>query len=110
MNFRQTFHNIYNLLKPEGGDCLLASLTYHPIFDGYRMTSQMEKWSKYMSDVDSFISPQQYATNAKGEFQEFLADAGFRDYSVVVHSKVFIYDSLEVYKSRFRVGISWSVF
>lgn len=78
---------------------IFKSLVYHPVVEAYAVLKQMEKWSKYMYDMDSFISPQQYSEDPRREFTEFLLDAGFWDYSVEVQSKVFLYENLEIFKS-----------
>ncbi|XP_061401160.1 juvenile hormone acid O-methyltransferase-like, partial [Musca vetustissima] len=96
----QTFRNIYDLLKPEGGDCLLVTLAYHPTFDAYKRMSQTEKWSEYMYDVESFMPQQQYSPDPKGDFMGFLQNAGFSDYQVEVRNKVFPHQSLNVFRNN----------
>lgn len=45
---RKAIRNIFNLEKPEGGDCLSVSLAYHPVFEAYAVLKQMEKLSPYI--------------------------------------------------------------
>lgn len=88
---RKAIRNIFNLIKPERGDCPLVSLAYHPVFEAYAVLKQMEKWSQYMYDINLFISPQQYSEDSRREFTEFLLDAGFWEYSVEMYTIYFCY-------------------
>lgn len=92
--------NIYNLLRPEGGDCLLVFLASHIIFDVYKILSKSSKWSSYMKDVDQFISLFQYSNNAKLQYSFLLNEAAFSDIQVEVKNKVFVYKGLKTFKGK----------
>lgn len=95
--------NIYNLLRPEGGDCLLVFLAANPIFDIYKLLSKSSKWSSYMKDVDQFISPLHYSHDPKMEFCSMLKDAGFSDIQVELKHKVYVYEGLEIFKGKLLI-------
>uniref|UniRef100_A0A1I8NP59 Methyltransferase type 12 domain-containing protein n=1 Tax=Stomoxys calcitrans TaxID=35570 RepID=A0A1I8NP59_STOCA len=97
---RQAIKNIWELLRPTGGDCLFITLCTHPIFHAYKVLSKMEKWAQYAIDVDSFIPPQQNCQEPRKQFMEFLTDAGFTDFSVELQHKTYDYRSVEVFKTN----------
>ncbi|XP_075150992.1 juvenile hormone acid O-methyltransferase-like [Haematobia irritans] len=100
-NQRQALENIYHLLRPEGGDCLLVILASHPIIGAFRLTSQMEKWSRFMFDMDSRITaPMQTSKNPGEDFSKLLSEVGFSDYTVEMQEREFVYGSLEIYKEN----------
>ncbi|XP_005179568.1 juvenile hormone acid O-methyltransferase-like [Musca domestica] len=101
-NHRQCLKNIYNLLRREGGDCLLVFLASNPIYDAYMMTSRINKWSKYMFDVESKISPLQYVENPDQKFAEIMSEVGFSQFEVKLLHKNFEYDNFEVYRANMR--------
>ncbi|XP_058832339.1 juvenile hormone acid O-methyltransferase [Topomyia yanbarensis] len=91
------FSNIYNLLKP-GGDCLLVFLARNPIFDIYDQMSRSSKWTKYMTDVDKYISPYQHCENPTGEIEEILSSVGFTKYQIQITDRVYVYEGMESLK------------
>lgn len=95
---RQALSNIFELLRPEGGDCLLVFLASNPVYDVYKLLSKSPSWSTYMKDVDNFISPLHNSTDAKLEFSLMLKEAGFKDLQVELREKVYVYEGLEVLK------------
>lgn len=98
-NQKKAIQNIYNLLDA-GGDCLLVFLGKNPIFEIYKELSKNEKWSKYMTDVDRFISPYQYSKNPADDFGSVLFASGFTNYSVEIREKLFIFEGVELLKSQ----------
>ena len=54
--FRRAFRNIYNLLN-EDGELFTIFLAGAPVFDVYRVLARNNKWSKWLQDVDRFVSP-----------------------------------------------------
>lgn len=98
-NQEKAAQNIYKLLKPDG-DCLLVFLAQNPIFEIYKQMSQSIKWSKYMHDVDRFISPYQYSKNPADDFGQLLYSCGFTEYSVEIREKFFIFEGVDLLKSR----------
>uniref|UniRef100_A0A182PFZ1 Methyltransferase type 12 domain-containing protein n=1 Tax=Anopheles epiroticus TaxID=199890 RepID=A0A182PFZ1_9DIPT len=93
-NQHVAFANIYNLLQ-SGGDCLLVFLANNPIFDIYNQLSRSPKWSKYMYDVEKYISPYQYCENPAGEIEELLCTVGFQQYQIQVRDKLYVYEGLD---------------
>lgn len=92
--------NIFNLLRAEGGDCLLVFLAANPIFDVYKLLSKSNKWSVYMKDVNHYISPLHYSNDPKQEFSAMLKEVGFSDICVELQNKVYVYEGLEILKGK----------
>ncbi|KFB41593.1 AGAP005256-PA-like protein [Anopheles sinensis] len=88
------FSNIHRLLKP-GGECLLVFLANNPIFDIYNQLSRSPKWSKYMYDVEKYISPYQYSENPASEIEDLLCTVGFQQYQIQVRDKLYVYEGLD---------------
>ncbi|XP_053677136.1 juvenile hormone acid O-methyltransferase [Anopheles nili] len=88
------FSNIYQLLEP-GGNCLLVFLANNPIFDIYNQLSRSPKWSKYMYDVEKYISPYQFCENPASEIEDLLCTVGFQQYQIQVRDKLYVYEGLE---------------
>ncbi|XP_073822305.1 juvenile hormone acid methyltransferase [Musca autumnalis] len=101
-NQRQALQNIYNLLRPQGGDCLLVFLAANPTFDIYKTLSKSAKWSAYMKDVNRFISPLHHSNDPKLEFTQMLEDAGFTNLEVDLREKVYVYEGLEILKDNIK--------
>lgn len=80
-DLQEVFTNIRKLLKP-GGDCLLMFLTSANVFTVYDDMAKSEKWSKYMQDVNLYITPHQYGGDPVGDFQQILQTIGFTCSSV----------------------------
>ncbi|XP_075150990.1 juvenile hormone acid O-methyltransferase-like [Haematobia irritans] len=103
--YAKTLKNIYDLLKENGGDCLIASLSNHILYPTYIKLSQMEKWSQYMTDVQSFIAPQYYSEDVRRDIINYLIDVGFSDYIVDVVPTTFVYENVKAFKDNI-VGCS----
>ncbi|XP_038118763.1 juvenile hormone acid O-methyltransferase [Culex quinquefasciatus] len=91
------FANIFNLLRAEG-DCLLTFLARNPIFDIYYQLSKTDKWKKYMSDVDRFISPYQYCENPSEEIGKILSSVGFNKYKIQIMDRIYEYKGIDSLK------------
>lgn len=98
-NQENAIQNMYKLLKPNG-DMLVVFLAQNPIFEIYAQMSQSKKWAKYMTDVDRFISPYQYSNNPADQFGKLLCASGFTEYSVEIQEKLFIFEGIDLLKSR----------
>lgn len=98
-NQERAVKNMFQLLKPDG-DMLLVFLAQNPIFEIYKQMSQSKKWSKYMSDVDNFISPYQYSKNPADQFGKLLYASGFTEYSVEIREKFFVFEGIELLRSK----------
>ncbi|XP_017056398.1 juvenile hormone acid O-methyltransferase [Drosophila ficusphila] len=101
-NLKGALGNIYNLLKPEGGDCLLAFLASNPVYEVYKLLKMNEKWSAYMQDVDQFISPLHYSTNPGEEFSQLLNKVGFIQHNVEIRNEVFVYEGVRTLKDNVK--------
>jgi juvenile hormone-III synthase len=99
-NHRQAITNIHKLLKPNGTS-LLAFLISNPIFDIYLDLSRMNKYSKYMNDVEKFISPYHFEEHPLEIFTDLLYDAGFKIFHIEIKSKIFVFDDVELLKCKF---------
>lgn len=98
-NQERAVQNMYKLLKPDG-DMLLVFLAKNPIFEIYKQMSLSKNWAKYMTDVDHFISPYQYSKNPADQFGKILYSSGFTEYSVEIREKFFIFEGIDLLKSR----------
>lgn len=76
--------NIHRLLQPNG-NCLMAFIGKMAIFDIYEEMAQTRQWSKFMYDVDNYVSPYQHVDDPAEHAKELMQEAGFKD--VVVESK-----------------------
>lgn len=104
-NQKNAMQNIFDLLQPDG-DCLVAFLAANPIFEIYKQMSQTIRWSSYMADVNRYISPYQYSIDPIKELEKTLMAVGFTDYQVAVRDKMFIFDGLDILKSKIFVNVS----
>ncbi|XP_073821507.1 juvenile hormone acid O-methyltransferase-like [Musca autumnalis] len=102
VNQRQAVKNIYNLLRPEGGDCLLVFLSSHPMYEVYKLMSDRDKWSQYMYDKERFISPLQNVKEPDQKFATFMREAGFSQFEVKLLHKHFVYESFEVFRTDMK--------
>ncbi|XP_017064507.2 juvenile hormone acid O-methyltransferase [Drosophila eugracilis] len=102
LNLKGALGNIYNLLKPEGGDCLLAFLASNPVYEVYKLLKINEKWSTYMQDVEQFISPLHYSLNPGEEFSHLLNDVGFIQHNVEIRNEVFVYEGVRTLKDNVK--------
>lgn len=93
--YRKALENIFRLLRTEGGDCLMIFFSYNNVFDCNNYISQSPKWSQYIKDVHRFIAPLQYCDDAKMEFENMMAEAGFCNVHVDLKAASYNYGSLE---------------
>ncbi|KAL7740230.1 hypothetical protein ACLKA6_002206 [Drosophila palustris] len=101
-NLRAALRNIYDLLKTEGGDCLLAFLASNPVYEVYKVLHKSVKWSAYMQDVEQFISPLHYCPDPAEKFTQLLDEAGFQYKNVEVRSEVFVYEGVHTLKDNVK--------
>ncbi|EDV33538.1 uncharacterized protein Dana_GF24959 [Drosophila ananassae] len=101
-NLKGAMTNIYNLLRPEGGDCLLAFLASNPVYEVYKILKLNDKWSEYMQDVEQFISPLHYSQNPGEEFSQLLSDVGFIQHNVEIRNEVFVYEGVRTLKDNVK--------
>ncbi|KAI8042966.1 juvenile hormone acid O-methyltransferase [Drosophila gunungcola] len=101
-NLKGALGNIYNLLKPEGGDCLLAFLASNPVYEVYKILKRNDKWSTFMQDVEQFISPLHYSVNPGEEFSQLLNEVGFEQHNVEIRNEVFVYEGVRTLKDNVK--------
>ncbi|KAH8413227.1 hypothetical protein KR009_009057 [Drosophila setifemur] len=101
-NLKGALGNIYNLLRPEGGDCLLAFLASNPVYEVYKLLKLNEKWSSYMQDAEEFISPLHYSLNPGEEFCQLLKEVGFVHHNVEIRNEVFVYEGVRTLKDNVK--------
>ncbi|XP_017134068.1 juvenile hormone acid O-methyltransferase [Drosophila elegans] len=101
-NLKGALGNIYNLLKPEGGDCLLAFLASNPVYEVYKILKGNDKWSTFMQDVEQFISPLHYSVNPGEEFSQLLNEVGFEQHNVEIRNEVFVYEGVRTLKDNVK--------
>ncbi|KAG7306010.1 hypothetical protein JYU34_008581 [Plutella xylostella] len=91
----KAFTNIFDLLAP-GGDCLLIFLGHMPMFDVYRVLSTSPKWSRWLADVEKYISPYHDSLEPEKDIAQMMKRIGFREVEVQYKDSTFIYDKLEI--------------
>ncbi|XP_005179544.1 juvenile hormone acid O-methyltransferase-like [Musca domestica] len=101
-DYKTALKNIYNFIRPEGGDCLLIFMSTHNIFDAYNYTSQFSRWSEYMKDSNRCISPLHYSNDPKGDFSQLMAESGFCDIAIDIKSRIFDYGNMENLKENVK--------
>ncbi|XP_073841258.1 uncharacterized protein [Musca autumnalis] len=94
---RQAYANIYNLLRPEGGDILLNTAPYASFFDALTGISYNEKWLPYIKDSELFTSALQNVEDPKRYMLDLLHSLGFRQCQVEIRDRVYIF-RLEAFK------------
>ncbi|XP_073826313.1 juvenile hormone acid O-methyltransferase-like isoform X2 [Musca autumnalis] len=99
---RQVLENIFNLLRPTSGDCLLVFLASHPIYEAYRMTRAISKWSKYMYDVDTILMPYQDVEQPAEQYADLMSQVGFSKFEVELQQKLYTYENFEIFRANMK--------
>uniref|UniRef100_A0A1A9WKH6 Juvenile hormone acid O-methyltransferase n=1 Tax=Glossina brevipalpis TaxID=37001 RepID=A0A1A9WKH6_9MUSC len=99
-NQRQALRNVYDLLRSEGGDCLLVFLVDNPIYDVYLSLSKSSKWSSYMADVERFICPFHRIEKPQNKFAAMLREEGFNHIKTELHHKTYDYKGVDILKDN----------
>lgn len=94
----KAIQNLYKLCKPNG-DVLVIFLAQNPIYEIYQQMAKNQRWSKYMTDVERFISPYQNSDEPADDFSRLLVESGFREYQVEVREKLYVFEGIDVLKS-----------
>lgn len=71
-------------------------MTKNPIFDIYEKLSADIKWSRFMNDVNNYISPYQNSSNPFIELNAYLKTCGFSDYKVYEKDRLYVYQSIDI--------------
>ncbi|XP_061394070.1 juvenile hormone acid O-methyltransferase-like [Musca vetustissima] len=93
-------HNIFKLLRSEGGDCILTFFGYNNIFEANHIISSSPKWSAYITNVNRFVSPLHNCSNPKETFCKMMEDSGFCNISIEVKEGIYYYDNFENFKEN----------
>ncbi|KAJ8730693.1 hypothetical protein PYW08_002106 [Mythimna loreyi] len=100
INQERAFKNIYNLLS-EDGECFMIFLAGAPVFDVYRVLARNNKWSKWLQNVDRYVSPYHDSKEPEKEVKKMLEKIGFVDYDVQCKNSVYVYEDLHVLRRAF---------
>lgn len=95
-------NNIYKMLKP-GGDMLLAFLASSPIFSIYETMARTKRWSKYMQNVEGYITPFQHSKNPREEYEQIMAQIGFKSIFCRVEDREFTYNNAAALQSKYGI-------
>ncbi|XP_073826320.1 juvenile hormone acid O-methyltransferase-like [Musca autumnalis] len=74
---RTALKNMFSLLRPEGGDCILVFFSFNTVFQANYILSCNPKWSQYIGDVNRWLAPLQFSDNPTTEFRDMMKEAGF---------------------------------
>jgi hypothetical protein len=75
-------------------------LISNPIYDVYTHLSKMKKYSRFMEDVEKFISPYHYEEKPLEVFESTLTQIGFTISHMEIRDQIFIYDNLDLLKCK----------
>lgn len=100
ISFRKAFQNIYSLIRPEGGDCLLTIFARSPYYDAYQSLSKTGKWASYLYDVNNYTCQWHYATDPVLQVQKILEECGFHDIDVKLVPKIYTYENYKIFKRK----------
>lgn len=81
---------------------MLVFLVSNPIYDIYIHLSKMNKYSKYMTDVEKFISPYHYEEKPLEIFTSTLKHVGLKVSHIEIREQIFIYDNVDLLKCKAR--------
>lgn len=87
------------MLKPNGV-CLLTFLVSNPIFDIYMELSKTIKYTKYMYDVENYISPYHFEDQPEKLFGKYLEETGLKEFHVEIKERVFVYEDINHLKCK----------
>ncbi|KAL9926951.1 juvenile hormone acid O-methyltransferase-like [Glossina fuscipes fuscipes] len=99
-NQRKALENIYQLLRPESGDCLLVILIDNPIYEIYLSLSKLPKWSSYMADVKRFICPFYRTEKPQEKFAALLKETGFSHIKTELRHNAYDFNGVDTVKDN----------
>ncbi|CAL1678707.1 unnamed protein product [Lasius platythorax] len=77
-DIRQTFENIYCMLRP-GKTMLLLSVARHTaLFEPLETMAQDKRYASYMGDKKKYVGPFHYSVQPREELNELLEDIGYQ--------------------------------
>ncbi|XP_073822310.1 juvenile hormone acid O-methyltransferase-like [Musca autumnalis] len=103
---RQVYTNIYNLLRPEGGDILINVIPHALSFDALNIISCNEKWIPYIRNSEVLASALQNVEDPKVYMLDLLHSIGFSHCSVEIKDRAYVY-KLEAFKDNSKALIPY---
>ncbi|XP_075152635.1 juvenile hormone acid O-methyltransferase-like isoform X2 [Haematobia irritans] len=99
-DIRMSLENTFNLLRPQGGDCILVFFAFNTIFNACNDLTQRPKWNHYTKAEDKFLVPFQESNDPRKQFFDMMETVGFQNVKVEIKSSVYDYDSVEMLKDN----------
>ncbi|XP_046991470.1 juvenile hormone acid O-methyltransferase-like [Schistocerca americana] len=90
---RRAILNMYKLLA-SGGEAVFVMMATSP-FLAHDIVGKDPRWSKYMQDVELFLSPYHYSKDPTADFLQLLLDAGFEVVYRISEPRSIDYDTKE---------------
>ncbi|XP_075152636.1 juvenile hormone acid O-methyltransferase-like [Haematobia irritans] len=97
-NHRQALRNIYNLLRPEGGDFIVTFFSYSNFFEACYQLANSSKWLPYTNGKGQFIMNFQNSKNTEEDFRIMMESVGFRNVEVKMKSVLYDYGNKDIFK------------
>ncbi|XP_029169134.1 LOW QUALITY PROTEIN: juvenile hormone acid O-methyltransferase-like [Nylanderia fulva] len=76
-DLRQTFENMYCMLRP-GKTMLILNIVRQNFFEVLKIMAQDERYASYMEDEAKYVGSLHYSTQPREEIIEMLEDIGFQ--------------------------------
>uniref|UniRef100_A0A1I8PQ87 Methyltransferase domain-containing protein n=1 Tax=Stomoxys calcitrans TaxID=35570 RepID=A0A1I8PQ87_STOCA len=92
--------NTFDLLSPNGGDCVIVFFAFNTIFNACNELSTSPKWYPYTRGEDNFMLTFENSKDCKAEFSEMMKAAGFENIRVDMESTVYDYETEEGLKEN----------
>lgn len=89
---RQTIRNVHDLLAPSG-ECVLAFIAQHALYDVFFELSERPRWAPFMRDAAKWINPYQKSTSPVDEMLAHLQAAGFSESAVHLLDREYVYEN-----------------
>ncbi|XP_023011797.2 juvenile hormone acid O-methyltransferase [Leptinotarsa decemlineata] len=92
---RQTYDNMYKILKP-GGDMLLTFLASNGIYDIYLNMAKNKRWKPYSKK--EYIAPFHGMKNPEKQLEKLLKKSGFKCNVCKVENRLFAFRNLDSFR------------
>ncbi|XP_059221412.1 juvenile hormone acid O-methyltransferase-like [Stomoxys calcitrans] len=99
-DIRKALKNTFDLLSPNGGDCVIVFFAFNTIFNACNELSTSPKWYPYTRGEDNFMLTFENSKDCKAEFSEMMKAAGFENIRVDMESTVYDYETEEGLKGN----------
>ncbi|CAL1689760.1 unnamed protein product [Lasius platythorax] len=77
-DIRQTFENIYCMLRPGKTMLILSVAQYAAFFESLESMAQDIRYASYMGDKKKYVGPFHYSARPREDLKELLEDIGFQ--------------------------------